>query len=277
MTTTIIDGRGQVRHWSASADVAVKDMGCVALRRRGSHALELFYRPSAVSPMALLTAVELLNVSDCERVALASWTTGWQTSLFGDRAVAIRHMIGLTTQAQAPRKREFLSQRHALSTVAADATFGPVQHAWRETLGVLDHRLMQAVREASCGRYLVVDPRDDASRLVLDTVGEGYSLYGNGWKSVAVGGRFEDMPDYVYACRAAQAYREAFRTGQPIFEDVTALVRLLGSGPLLLKYRRVILPIGSGEHPALLLGATLDQSVTRLSLGAGDELGDVLQ
>ena len=159
MTTTIIDERGQVRHWSASADVAVKDMGCVALRRRGSRALELFYRPSAVSPMALLTAVELLNVSDCERVALASWTTGWQTSLFGDRAVAIKHLIGLTTQAQAPRKREFLSQRHALSAAAADATFGPVQHAWRETQGVMDHRLMQAVREASCGRYLVVDPR----------------------------------------------------------------------------------------------------------------------
>ena len=276
MTTTIIDGRGRVRDWSAPMAVAVKDMGCVAVRRYGSHSLEVFYRPSAVAPMALLTAVELLNVSDCERVALASWATDWQTILC-DRAVAIKHMVGLTTQAQSPRKREFLSQRHALSAVAADATFGPVQHAWRETQGVMDRRLMQTVREASCGRYLVVDPRDGATRLVLDTVGEGYSLYGNGWKSVAVGGRFEDMPDYVYACRAAQAYREAFRTGQPIFEDVTALVRLLSSGPLLLKYRRVILPIGGGEHPALLLGATLDQSVTRLSLGAGDELGDVLQ
>ena len=81
---------------------------------------------------------------------------------------------------------------------------------------------MQAVREVSCGRYLVVVPRDRVPRARLGTVGKGYSLYGYGWKSVAVGGQFEDMPDYVYARRAAQAYRDAFRTGQPIFEDITA-------------------------------------------------------
>ena len=94
---------------------------------------------------------------------------------------------------------------------------------------------------------------------------------------MAVGGRFEDMPDYEYARWAAQAYREAFRTGQPIFEDITAVVRLLRTGRLLLTYRRVILPVGGGEHPTVLLGATLDQRVTHLSLGAGDEFGDVLQ
>jgi hypothetical protein len=37
------------------------------------------------------------------------------------------------------------------------------------------------------------------------------------------------------------------------------------------------LPIGSGEQPTLLLGATLQQSVRRVSLGADDELRDVLQ
>ena len=105
-------GEGGCGDWSASMAVAVKDMGCVAVRRYGSHSLEVFYRPSTVAPIALLTAVELLNVSDCERVALASWATDWQTILC-DRAVAIKHMVGLTTQAQGTRKRHFLSQRHA--------------------------------------------------------------------------------------------------------------------------------------------------------------------
>jgi hypothetical protein len=111
----------------------------------------------------------------------------------------------------------------------------------------------------------------------MAAVGDGYSLYGNGWKSVAVGGLFEDMPDFEYACWAAQAYREAFRTAQPVFEDVAATVRLRHAGLLRLQYRRVILPIGSGEQPTLLLGATLQQSVRRLSLGADDELRDILQ
>jgi hypothetical protein len=267
MTTTIIDAQGQVRDCSAPADIAVKDMGCVALRRHGSGSLEVLYRPSAVAPMALLKAVELLDASGCERVALTSWATDRQTTVIRSPAGAIEHMVGRATEAQSARERHFLFQRLAPGAVAADAAFGPIYDTWRTRPGVKDASLMQAVRAASCGRYLEVDPRDGASNLVLSVVGEGYSLYGNGWKSVAVGGRFEDMPDYVYACRASQAYREVFRTGQPIFEDVTALVRLLRAGTLLLKYRRAILPVGGdGEHPALLLGATLDQSVTRLSL-----------
>jgi hypothetical protein len=32
MTTTIIDAQGRVRTWSASADIAEKDKGCVVLR-----------------------------------------------------------------------------------------------------------------------------------------------------------------------------------------------------------------------------------------------------
>ena len=94
---------------------------------------------------------------------------------------------------------------------------------------------------------------------------------------MAVGGLFEDMPDFEYARWAAQAYREAYRTGEPIFEEVSAAVRLLRRGRLRLTYRRVILPVGSGEHPTRLLGATLDQRVTQLPLGADDEFGDVLQ
>jgi len=223
-----------------------------------------------------MKAVELLGASDCKRIALTAWVTDRQTTVIRNPAGAIEHMVGLTREAQSARTHRFLSLRLSASAVAADATFGPIYEMWRARPGVKDGGVMEAVREGSCGRYLEVDPGDGASKLVLAAVGEGYSLYGNGWKSVAVGGRFEDMPDYTYACCAAEAYREAYRTGQPIFEDITALVRMLRTGPLLLKYRRAILPIGGGEHPTLLLGATLDQSVTRLSLvGAGDELGDV--
>lgn len=277
MTTKIIDGRGQVRDWPASTDVAVKDMGCVAFRRYGCRSLEVLYSPSALTPMALLTAVDLLNGADLERITLASWTNDWQKCRFDNSAAAIKHLFAEPTKPEAARTRDFLSQRYALRAVTGDSVFGPIYEAWLTNPGSKGQSLMASVREASSGRYLEVDPGNDASKLVLDAVGEGYSIYGDGWKSVAVGGRFEDMPDYEYACRAAQGYREVFRTGQPIFEDITAIVHLLRAGRLLLKYRRVILPIGSGERPALLLGATLNQSVTRFDLGARDELGDVLQ
>jgi hypothetical protein len=291
MKTTIVDGRGlahdgfsslprsKLRSLTGSqlSDYAVKDKGFVVLHRDGSRSVEIRYRPSVVKPKALLKTIELLAIDDWERFVLTSWITGWQTSLFGNRVAAIQHLIALPTAAQSTRKRDFWAHRHAPGAIAADAAFGRIWDAWRAARGAKTRGLIEAVTEASCGRYLEVVPQDGASRLVMDAVGSGYSLYGRGWKSVAVGGRFEDMPDFEYAQWAAQGYRDAFRTGQPIFEDIAAAVRLPRSGRFLLTYRRAILPIGGGEHPALLLGATLNQRVTHLALGAGDELGDVLQ
>jgi hypothetical protein len=183
----------------------------------------------------------------------------------------------MPSAAQGKRPRNFVSRRLAASAVAEDAAFGPIHHAWRTARGVKGRKLMEAVREASCGRYLEVAPQGGAERLVLVGVGEGYSLYGSGWRSMAIGGRFEDMPDYEYAQWASQAYRESFRSGQPIFEEVTAVVNLLRSGRLLLEYRRTILPIGPADWPAGFLGATLGQKVTRLGLEPGHEGGHVVQ
>jgi hypothetical protein len=290
--TTIVDGQGRARDGysslprsrprcshgeSESADAAVKDKGFVAVRRHGSRSVEIRWRPSAVKPRALQKAIELLSNNDWERFVLTSWTTGWQTSLVGTLPAAIQHLIGLTTAAQSTRERDFRAHRYAPKSIAADAAFARIQDAWRAARGVRTRGLIEAVTEAACGRCLEVVPQDGASRLVLDAVGNGYSLYGRGWRAVAVGGRFEDMPDFEYAQWAAQSYREVFRAGQPIFEEISAAVRLPRSGRFLLTYRRVILPVGGGEHPALLLGATLNQNVMPLALGAGDELGDVLQ
>lgn len=270
---TIIDGRGRVRHATATGDVAVEDEGGVALRRCRSGAVEIRYRPNAAKPMAVLKAVELLE--EAQRVVLVPGFTDRDGQLISDRAAAIERLTRLTGEAQSTRTCDFRSRRHEHSAAISDAAFGPVYAAWRAANGVKDRKLLEAMRDASRGRYMEVVPRNGAAKLVMATVGDGYSLYGNGWKSVAVGGLFEDMPDFEYACWAAQAYREAFRTAQPIFEDVAATVRLRQAGPLLLEYRRMIVPVGSNEQPTLLLGATLLQSVRRPPFGAGDKLVDV--
>jgi hypothetical protein len=289
MATTIIDANGKTwdgawpslcRKLRAANDGSnllecALSLGFVVLRRRGPRSIEVRFRPSLVKPVALLKAAQWLGDQECDCIDLECGPGEQKRSFIDNPAMAIVYLVDLAEAARNTRRLDFLSQRYAPSAVARDASFARLCEAWCAAPGVKNHRLMEAVREASRGRYLEVDPQDGASKLVLGVVGEGYSLYGNGWKSGAVGGRFEDMPDFDYARRAAQAYREAFRTGQPIFEDVTAVVQLLRTGPLLLKYRRAILPIG-GEQPALLLGATLDQQVTHLPVGAGDELGDVL-
>jgi hypothetical protein len=288
MDTTIIDAGGDA--WdvaspflhetlggtntgSSPVDRALS-FGFVVLYRHPFHLIEVSFRPNLVKPVALVEATYWLADQACNRIDIECGAAAQKRS-FSDPAMAIAYLMNLPETAGGARKHDFQSQRHASGAVASDASFGSIYEAWRATPGIKNQRLMEAVREASRGRYLEVDPQDGASKLVLGAVGEGYSLYGNSWKSGAVGGRFEDMPDFDYARRAAQAYREAFRTGQPIFEDVTAVVHLLRTGPLLLRYRRAILPIGGGDQPALLLGATLNQQVTHLPVGAVDELGNV--
>jgi hypothetical protein len=221
--------------------------------------------------------VRLLEGYRKDRIVLMAHGVEAEPPFVGNFGNAVERLVGRASAAQDKRQQDFQARRRVVPDIAADADFGRIEYAWRAARGVMDQRLIEAMREASSGRHLEVAPQDGASKLVIGAVGEGYSLYGNGWKSVAIGGRFEDMPDYRYAQWASQAYREVFRTGQPVFEDVKAAVKLHRTGRLLLTYRRVILPIGGGERPTLLLGATLGQRVTRLGLEPSDELGDVFQ
>jgi hypothetical protein len=292
MTTTIIDAGGRL--WDgvspslrrklrcslaapALLDIAVGDRGFVVLRCCGRGAVEVRYRPSRAKPMALLTAVQWLDRPDWSRIVLRPWPGEQPAHFMGEPADAIAYLIGPASAAQSTRRMDFQARRHPPAAIARNAAFGRIQEAWRAAHGAKDRGLMEAVIEASCGRYLEVIPQGGGARLVMDTVGNGYTLYGQGWKSIAVGGRFEDMPDYEYGQWAAHGYRQAFRSGQPIFEDVTAAVRLRRPGRLRLTYQRVILPLGGGDHPTLLLGATLNQRVTHLAVEPEEGFGDVLQ
>jgi hypothetical protein len=261
----------------ALLDFAAREKGCVVLRPCGRRAVEVHHRPSLATPMAVLTAAQWLDRRRWERIVLRPWPGEQQTLFMGERTDAIPYLVRLMSAAQNTRRGDFHAHQHALSAVASDAALSRIHEAWRAARGSRNQRLMEIVTEVSQGRYLEVTPQDGSARLVLDAVGNGYTLYGQGWKSIAVGGRFEDMPDYEYGQWAAQGYRHAFRTGRPIFEDVTAAVRLGSHGRLCLAYQRVILPIGSGDHPTFLLGATLNQRVTPFAVKPGDELGDVLQ
>ena len=272
-----IDKQGRVHHRSPAAAAAARESASIVVRH-GRRALEFGFYPDTVSARAVLQAVEIIRDSrPGTHITLAPLGDGRQKRAFNDQPAAITMMMGFFAEARSSRNPRFLYERLPADRIAQDAGFGAIDEAWRTQPGRADQRLMEAVRASSSGRYLEVDPQDGATRLILRAVGAGYSLYGNGWKSGAVGERFEDMPDSDYARAAADAYREVFRTGQPVFEDVTALVHMMRTGPLLLTYRRVILPIGSGARPLRLLGATLDQRVRRLAFGTNAESGDVLQ
>jgi hypothetical protein len=276
--TAWIDRQGRVRYRSHSAATSAPDCESIAVRRDRRRSVEFRFHPSTVSERALLRAVDAMRDSrPGTQITLAALHGDEQKHTFNDPAAAIAMAMRLFADARHSRTARFLFKRLPAEHIAQDPGFGAILEVWRARRESASQRLTEVIRSSSQGRYLEVDPLDGASKLILRTIGEGYSLYGNGWKSGALGGRFEDMPDFAYARAAAEAYREAFRTNQPVFEEVTALVQMLRTGLLLLTYRRAILPVGDRPRRHRLLGATLDQRVRRLAFGTGDELGDVLQ
>lgn len=272
-----IDKLGRVHDRSAAGAVSAMAKASIVVRRQGRH-LEFGFWPETVSARAVLQAVEIICDSrPGTRFTLVPRGGARHKRAFDDQPAAVAMLMGLFAGARRTHDARFIFKRLPADTIARDAGFGAIDQAWRTGPARADQSLMEAVRASSSGRYLEVDPQEGGARLIVRTVGEGYSLYGNGWKSGAIGERFEDMPDSDYARAAADAYREVFRTGEPVFEDVTALVHMMRTGPLLLTYRRVILPIGWPARPVRLLGATLDQRVRPLAFGTTDESGDVLQ
>lgn len=111
MTTTLIDGRGQVRtvYSAGFADAMVRDKGFVALRPFGDRAVEIRYRPSLVKPRALLKALELLQAHAWSHHVVQAWTDGWQAAVVGKLPAAIAYLTGREAEAQSTRKHDFLS------------------------------------------------------------------------------------------------------------------------------------------------------------------------
>ena len=281
MAIVVIDAEGTVSQRASPhadpAGIAIRNKEWVVIRRRGGAAPEVWYCPKFAADLALLRAVERLDRDRADRMVLHACLSEGLPPFVSEFNDGLAHLMRLAMAEQGRRRGDFMAARHALDRVARDADFGRLYEAYRKAGALRTRDLMETVREASRARYLEVDPRDGAARLVLSAVGPSYSIYGRGWKSNAVGNRFEDMPDYEYATWAATTYRDAFRLRMPIFEDVSAIVRMPFAQPLQLTYRRAVLPLGGGNEPSVLLGATLGQSVSRLALGAGQEGRDIVQ
>ena len=254
---------------------AVNVRGFIALRLRTSKTIELRLRPSIVKPIALVKAAEILGESGAARVLVVSDDDG--EHFLSGTYHSITHFVHRASRMQARRQDDFIAHRYPLGAVADDPEFGPVLAAWQAARGRKSADLLRLVKEASAARCLEVAPNHESDRLIIGAVGEGYCLYGKVWKSIAIGGRFEDMPDPEYAQWAAKGYREAARLGEPIAEDVTATLFVPPHGRVRLSYRRMILPLGGRGRPRLLLGATLGQTVTHLGFEARDKRRNVVQ
>src|SRR5262245_14812582 len=117
----------------------------------------------------------------------------------------------------------------------------------------------QLLPAALRGRYVLLTEDGNGELRVSDFGGTMMSR-SRWWRRKARGRRIDDMPDWSYGRWVGDAYREARQTGQPLLEDVKAVVNWPEVGTFAHSYWRLIVPLRRLGHPTRLLGVTVDNA-----------------
>jgi hypothetical protein len=80
------------------------------------------------------------------------------------------------------------------------------------------------------------------------------------WRREARGHRIDDMPDWNYGRWVGDAYRESRQTGQPLLEEVKAIIKWPEAGTFSHSYWRLIVPLIQPGRPTRMLGVTVDNA-----------------
>jgi hypothetical protein len=115
----------------------------------------------------------------------------------------------------------------------------------------------QMLPELLSDRYLLLTEDEDRELRVCD-FGSALMSRSPQWQSRARGRRIDDLPDWYYGQWVADAYREAGRSGQPVLEEVAAMIDWPKLGMLSHAYWRLIVTGTDCGGRTRLLGVTLD-------------------
>jgi hypothetical protein len=233
-------------------------LGYVAVTE-GCRAVHLKFRPRAVSQTTLAALLYWLLESSADRVAITYYSGSWQHEVMPIAAAPSR-LGQLVIDPVSVRGGDFRRRR---STRRLRGPLHALLQCWRDdpgatfagtATGLLNRRLG--------GRYMILKHPQWSRRLEILEVGRGFIVYDDDWLARAVGLRFEDQPDYLYAKWAADAYYEASDDARVIVDDIDALIERPRKPKARLQYQRLILPF---RHPSgdrlLLCASTLDRQV----------------
>jgi hypothetical protein len=236
---------------------AVLNLGYVALEEQATK-LHVRLRPRAVSSVTLAALLYWLGDRGQDRTVVSHFESAWHHEVVG-RASLLQRIADLVIDPRALRQGEFYRKR----LQGADGALGWLVSSWRrEAAAPFSERYREILNNGLAGRYMLIRRPQWSRRLEICDVGRGFLVYDDDWLANAIGRRFEDQPDHLYGRWAAEAYYEASSTGQAVVDDVDALIDRPKQGKARVQYRRIILPLTTGNGDQLLLCASLlDNSI----------------
>ncbi len=257
--------------WRYLKRFAVETLGYCAVAS-GPAGSKIMLRPDVTAQPTLVGAFYWLIEQRSERIAISVLEDAWAHRLFTSKWAAVSYLGSKADAQLLARRRDFSSRRRAVDEVAH---FAPLAALLRHA-GDVGHRYTRGdfaalVRGPLDHRALVLEPNQDATRLIIKDWGSGYRTYSQAWIDRSKGLNVEDQRDFAYASKAAAGYRSAWIERRPRLEDIDA--RVLDEGGRLhhVSYTRIIVPMADAEGRPVLLGASIVNPAVDVRVEAVDK------
>jgi hypothetical protein len=269
MTVLLIDDRGKV--WESHSlmlrsrlrasiddgelhEFAILNLGFIGLAiLKGSVRIQL--RPVLTKPAALSALYLWLHQCAPERLVVTWYNGRWHDEIIGWHRDGWRRITCLLESPEHPTQG---FSRGAIRPNRLPSR-NPLRHVLEDTarLASIFVNPAQMLPEPLCYRY-VLFMEDENRELRVCDFGCTMMARSPQWQSRARGRRIDDLPDWNYGQWVADAYREAGRSGQPLLEEVAAVIDWPELGTLSHAYWRLIVPLIEPGMRARILGMTLD-------------------
>jgi hypothetical protein len=237
-------------------EFAILNLGFIGLAiSKGSVRIQL--RPVLAKPAALGALYLWLHQCAPERVVVTWYDGRWRDEIIGWHHDGWRR---ITCLLENPGHATRGFSRGTIAP-ARLATQNPLRQILEDAsrLASIVANPAKMLPAPLSDRYLLLIEDDNRELRVCD-FGSALMSRSPQWQRRARGRRIDDLPDWNYGRWVANAYREAGRRGQPLLEEVAAVIDWPELGTLSHAYWRLIVPGIGSDTRTRLLGVTLDNA-----------------
>ena len=234
---------------------AILNLGFIAVEVH-RNSLRIRLRPAVVAPAALGAIYLWLHQRPPQRMVVSWYDGRWQDEIVGWGGDGWRRLTALLEAAKLPMHAY---SRRRVSIDSLDVA-NPLRHLLEDHSRLVSSVANPQLLPTALRKRYVLLTEDRNCELRVADFGDTMMSRSRWWRREARGHRIDDMPDWAYGRWVGNAYRETRQTGQPLLEEVKAVINWPEAGMFSHSYWRLIVPLLQPGHPTRMLGVTLDNA-----------------